>query len=112
MATAAITAVRKIQRLRWWITGLLFLSTVINYVDRQTLSVLARTIQNDLGMSDLDYARVVQAFLLSYTITYVFAGRITDWLGARISLAVFITWWSAANMLTALARSTFSLGFS
>jgi MFS transporter, ACS family, aldohexuronate transporter len=111
MATAAITAVRKIPQLRWWITGLLFLSTVINYVDRQTLSVLARTIQNDLGMSDLAYARVVQAFLLSYTITYVFAGRITDWLGTRISLAVFITWWSAANMMTALARSTFSLGF-
>jgi MFS transporter, ACS family, hexuronate transporter len=111
MATAAITAVRKIPYLRWWITGFLFLSTVINYIDRQTLSVLARTIQNDLGMSDLDYARVVQAFLLSYTITYVFAGRITDWLGTRVSLAVFITWWSAANMLTALARSTFSLGF-
>src|SRR5262245_13844273 len=110
MAIAAITTVRKIPHLRWWIAGLLFLSTVINYVDRQTLSVLARTIQNDLGMGDMDYTRVVQAFLLAYTVTYIFAGRITDWLGTRVSLAVFITWWSTANMLTALARSTFSLG--
>ena len=110
MAIASVTAVRKIPHLRWWITGLLFLSTVINYIDRQTLSVLTRTIQNDLGMSDMGYARVVQAFLLAYTVTYIFAGRITDWLGTRVSLAVFITWWSTANMLTALARSTFSLG--
>jgi ACS family hexuronate transporter-like MFS transporter len=44
-------------------------------------------------------------------LAYLAAGRITDWLGARVALAVFITWWSIANMLTALARSAFSLGF-
>ncbi len=49
----------KIPNLRWWIVGLLFLSSVINYVDRQTLSILARTIQDELGMTDLDYAAVV-----------------------------------------------------
>ena len=47
---------RKIPNLRWCIVGLLFISTVINYIDRQALSILARTIQNDLGMTDLDYA--------------------------------------------------------
>lgn len=100
----------KIPNLRWWIVGLLFLSSVINYIDRQTLSILARTIQDDLRMTDVDYAAVVQLFLLAYTVTYLFAGRITDWLGTRVSLAAFIIWWSAANMLTGLARSTFSLG--
>lgn len=100
----------KIPNLRWWIVGLLFLSSVINYVDRQTLSILARTIQDDLRMSDLDYAAVVQLFLIAYTVTYLFAGRITDWLGTRVSLAAFIFWWSVANMLTGLARSAFSLG--
>ena len=102
--------VRKIPHLRWWITGMLFLSTVINYVDRQTLSILARTIQNDLGISDLEYSYVVQAFLLAYTLTFIFAGRITDWLGVRLSLAGFIIWWSLANMATSLSRSAFSLG--
>ena len=100
----------KIPNLRWWIVGLLFLSSVINYIDRQTLSILARAIQNDLGMSDLDYAGVVQLFLIAYTVTYLFAGRITDWLGTRVSLAAFIIWWSVANMLTGLSRSAFSLG--
>jgi MFS transporter, ACS family, hexuronate transporter len=102
---------RPIKNLRWWMVALLFLSTVINYVDRQTLSILARTIQNDLAISDLGYARIVNAFLLAYMLAYLVAGRITDWLGTRVALAVFITWWSIANMLTALARSAFSLGF-
>ena len=101
---------QKIRHLRWWITALLFVSTVINYVDRQTLSILARTIQDDLGMSDLDYSYVVQAFLFAYTLTFLFAGRITDWLGTRFSLAAFITWWSVANMASALSTSAFSLG--
>jgi ACS family hexuronate transporter-like MFS transporter len=100
----------RIANLRWWIVGLLFLSSVINYVDRQTLSVLARTIQNDLGLSDVDYARVVQGFLLTYTISYLVSGRITDWLGTRVSMAVFIIWWSLANIGTAFASSLLTLG--
>jgi len=102
--------VRKIPHLRWWITGLLFLSTVINYMDRQTLSVLARTIQDDLAMSDVAYAHVVQAFLLAYALSYLLSGRFTDWLGTRLSMACFIVWWSIANMLTGLSRSAISLG--
>jgi ACS family hexuronate transporter-like MFS transporter len=101
---------RRIPNLRWWIVGLLFLSSVINYVDRQTLSVLARTIQNDLGLSDIDYARIVQGFLLTYTLAYLVSGRITDWLGTRASMAVFISWWSLANIGTAFASSLRTLG--
>ena len=101
---------RSIPNLRWWIVGILFLSTVINYVDRQTLSVLARTIQDDLGISDSGYARIVQAFLLAYTISYLVSGRITDWLGTRVSMAAFIVWWSLANIGTAFASSIFTLG--
>lgn len=101
----------KIPRLRWWIAGLLFFSTVINYIDRQNLSFLARTIQNDLGISDLQYSGVLQAFLLAYTLTYIVAGAITDRIGARASMAVFIIWWSISDMLTALSRSLWSLGF-
>lgn len=108
---AAAAAPRKIPHLRWWITGLLFLSTVINYMDRQNLSILARTIQNDLHLTDLQYSNVVQLFLLAYTISYVFAGRITDVLGTRVSMALFIVWWSISDMMTSLARSAASLGF-
>ena len=98
------------SRLRAGITALLFFSTVINYMDRQNLSILARTIQNDLQISDLQYSYVVQAFLLAYTLSYIAAGRITDWLGTRLSMALFIVWWSLADMCTSLSRSVWSLG--
>lgn len=97
--------------LRWWIIALLFFSTVINYMDRQNLSILARTIQDDLKVSDLQYSYVVQSFLLAYTVAYLFAGRVTDYLGTRVSMAVFVIWWSIADMLTSLSRGLLSLGF-
>jgi MFS transporter, ACS family, hexuronate transporter len=89
---------------------MLFLATVINYVDRQVFSILAREIQNDLHVSDLGYSVVVQVFLVAYTLGYLLAGRITDRLGSRLSMAVFIVWWSMADMLTAFAQTVFSLG--
>jgi ACS family hexuronate transporter-like MFS transporter len=99
-----------VQR-RWWILGLLFISTVLNYVDRQTLSVLAPTIQRDLHLSNSDYSTIVQVFLLAYTVAYLMVGRVTDWLGTRWSMALFLGWWSIANMLTGLANSLRGLGF-
>jgi ACS family hexuronate transporter-like MFS transporter len=110
--TAPVARQRPIANLRWWIIGLLFLSTVINYVDRQTLSVLARTIQDDLGLSNLQYAYIVQAFLFAYTLSYLVSGRITDWLGTRVSMTAFIVWWSLANITTAFASSALTLGIS
>lgn len=103
-------AAPRLPSFRWWIAALLFTSTVINYIDRQNLSILARTIQNDLHITDIQYSYVVQAFLLAYTITYIIAGRFTDWLGARLSMAAFVAWWSISDILTSLSRSAFSLG--
>ena len=90
-----------IPGLRWWIIALLFGAAVLNYVDRQTLSALAPTIQQDLGMDDRDYANVVNIFLVAYTIAYLVSGRITDLMGTRAGMVLFVTWWSVANMLTA-----------
>lgn len=94
---------------RWLILGLLFTASVINFVDRQTVSILARTIQNELGISDLGYSDVVQAFLFAYMISFLGAGWITDRLGTRVGMTLFIVWWSVANMLTSLAGSVRSL---
>ena len=97
-------------RLRWALLALLFFSTVLNYLDRQALSILATTIQVDLSITDAAYAHIVQAFLFAYTVAYLLAGRITDWLGSRMALALFVAWWSVANLVTGLARSAFELG--
>ena len=82
---------------------------MLNYVDRQTLSILAPTIQKDLGMTDPQYAMVNNFFLVAYTISYLVSGRLTDKLGPRKALALYISFWSVANMLTGLSRSLTSL---
>ena len=99
-----------IPYLRWWIAGLLFLSTVINYIDRQTLSVLAPVLRQELGITDSQYANILTAFLAAYTVMYVGSGFLVDRFGTRRTLAGFMVWWSAANMAHAFARGPWSLG--
>ncbi|HWI58321.1 MAG TPA: MFS transporter [Bacillota bacterium] len=100
----------RIPGLRWWIVGLLFLASAKNYLDRQTLSILAPTIQKDLHISEVSYGNIVNLFLVAYGLAYLVSGRLTDWLGTRLSMVVFMSWWSVAGMLTAVARSAASLG--
>lgn len=96
---------------RWVILAMLFLATVLNYVDRQALSILASYVQRDLDISDTSYAHIVQAFLIAYTFAYLIAGWLTDRLGVKLALALFLGWWSLANMATGFVRSAFELGF-
>ena len=99
----------KLAGLRWWIVALLFGAAVLNYVDRQTLSALAPTIQTDLAMDDRAYANVVNIFLVAYTLAYLVSGRIADKIGTRASMVLFVAWWSVANMLTAASQGVRSL---
>lgn len=100
---------KKIPNLRWWIAVALFLAAVLNYIDRSVLGMLAPTIQKDLAIDDQAYADVVNWFLVAYTIAYLCSGRIVDKLGVRLSLSLFVTWWTIANALTGLAQSARSL---
>jgi ACS family hexuronate transporter-like MFS transporter len=99
----------RIPYLRWWIAFALFLAAVFNYIDRSVLGLLAQSIQRDLHISDEQYAFVINCFLTAYTLAYLFSGRIVDRLGVRLSLALFVAWWSVSNALTGLARSLASL---
>lgn len=99
----------KIKGMRWWIVVLLFVAAVLNYVDRQTLSALAPTIQADLKMDDNDYANVINIFLVGYTLSYLISGRIADKVGTRSAMLIFVAWWSIANMFTAAAKGVTSL---
>ena len=101
---------RLIPNVRWRIAALLFCATVINYIDRQTLSVLAAQITEELGISDIEYAQIVQAFLICYAGMYIVWGRIIDRWGTRVALALSMVWWSLANAGHALARGALGLG--
>jgi ACS family hexuronate transporter-like MFS transporter len=111
-SAAGIPAEPKPRRVRWAILALLFVATVLNYVDRQTLSILASDVQRDLGIDDTGYARIVQYFLIAYTLAYLVVGWITDKLGAKWTLAIFLGWWSLANMLTGWVRNAEQLGLA
>lgn len=102
----------RVSKLRWGILALLFAATVLNYLDRQVLSILAPQVQRDLGIDDLGYARIVQYFLVAYALSYMLAGWVTDKLGAKVTLALFLGWWSLANMATGWVRNASQLGFA
>jgi ACS family hexuronate transporter-like MFS transporter len=99
----------KIKGMRWWIVALVFLAAVLNYVDRQVLSVLAPTIQADLGMDNRDYANVLNIFLIAYTLAYLVSGKLVDRLGTRKSTLLFVFWWSLSNLATAWAQGMHSM---
>ncbi len=95
---------------RWLMIGFVFLATVINYLDRQTLSVLAPTLSREFHMSNADYGRVTAAFMLSYTVMNGVSGPLIDRLGTKIGYSICMFWWSAASILHSFARSAFGFG--
>ena len=99
---------RPIRNLRWWIGGLLFASTVINYLDRQTLSTLAPFLKEDYKWSNTDYAYLVISFRIAYSVGQTVFGRLMDAIGTRRGLTLSVSWYSIVSILTALANGWYS----
>ncbi len=95
----------KIHGLRWWIIGLVFLATLINYIDRLTLSVLAPVITKDLGLSNTEFGGIVTWFLLAYTLSQALSGKLYDRIGIKKGFTVSIVVWSLAAMAHAFTRT-------
>jgi ACS family hexuronate transporter-like MFS transporter len=103
---------RTIPSLRWWIGALLFASTVINYIDRQTLSLLAPYLKQDFHWTNTDYANLVIAFRVAYSIGQTLNGRLMDRIGTKRGLTLTVLWYSIVSVLTPLARGLYSfMGF-
>jgi ACS family hexuronate transporter-like MFS transporter len=100
-----------IKNLRWYIGGALFLSTVINYIDRQTLSVLAPYIKTEYQWTNTDFAMLIIAFRVAYAFGQTASGRFLDWVGTRKGLSLSVTFYSVAAMLTSLAAGLRSFAF-
>jgi ACS family hexuronate transporter-like MFS transporter len=100
-----------LRSLRWYIGALLFLSTVINYIDRQTLSVLAPILQEQFRWTNADFALIVIAFRAAYAFGQTASGRFLDRVGTRRGLSVTVAFYSAAAMLSALAIGLRSFAF-
>jgi ACS family hexuronate transporter-like MFS transporter len=98
------------RRLRWFIIGWITLSTILNLINRNTLSILAPTLKDKLGVTEAAYGHIIMAFQLSYAIMYIGGGRLVDRVGEKLGMAVCIIWWSISTILHAFARGVWSLG--
>src|SRR5438067_26536 len=109
--TASSDSIRRtVAGLRWWIAAVLFASTVINYVDRQTLSLLAPYLKVQYHWSNTDYADIVIAFRVAYAIGQSLFGRLMDRIGTRRGLTFTVAWYSLVSVLTPLASGLYSFG--
>ncbi len=107
----------KVKNLRWWVIALVALATVINYIDRQALSVLwpymGSEVYPDKTADELKQVLgiVSVVFLFSYAIGQAVFGKIFDWIGTRLGFVLSITVWSIATALHAFAQGvlTFSI---
>src|SRR5215210_6185190 len=88
----------KINGLRWVIVGLIFFATLINYIDRLTVSVLAPRIIEDLNLTNTEFGGIATWFLFAYTISQALSGKLYDRIGIKKGFTVSIVVWSLAAM--------------
>lgn len=93
------------RQVRWWILGLLFCVTVINFVDRQALSVLSPVIRDTFHLSNTQYGTIVSWFQFGMVVGEFPMGWLMDRVGVRFGLAFAVIWWSFGNALHAVAGS-------
>lgn len=103
IATNAAPKKRAIRNLRWWIGGLLFASTVINYIDRQTLALLSPFLKDSFHWTNTDYANLLIGFRIAYSIGQTVCGRWMDRVGSRRGLTLSVLGYSIVSMATSLA---------
>ncbi len=90
---------------RWWIIGLVFLATLINFIDRLTIAVLAPVLSADLGLTNQQFGSLTIWFLAAYTASQGLSGLLFDRAGTRRGFTVSVLVWSIAASAHAFART-------
>jgi ACS family hexuronate transporter-like MFS transporter len=94
---------------KWWIAGLLFVATLLNYLDRQTLAVSSSRVLEDLGLNDGHFGRWLFAFFLAYGVAQIVIGPLLDRRSVVWVYAAAVTAWSLAGASAALATGFWSM---
>lgn len=97
------------RNVRWQIIAVIFAGTVINYIARNSLGILAPDLEKHLHISTKQYSYVVGAFQAGYIVMLPVCGLAIDRFGLRFGYALFAGIWSLANMLHAFAGGWISL---
>ena len=107
----------KFKGLRWAIIGLIFLATVINYIDRSALAIMwgnenvEGSISQSLGLTKSDYSLILNIFMVAYALGQLFSGKLFDKVGTRIGYVISIGVWGLSSFFHSMARGMFSLAF-
>jgi ACS family hexuronate transporter-like MFS transporter len=88
---------------------LVMVGTIINYIARNSLGVLAPQLKADLAITTEQYSYIVGAFQLAYTVMQPIGGLLIDKIGLTAGFALFAAAWSLANMAHGFARGWLSL---
>jgi ACS family hexuronate transporter-like MFS transporter len=97
---------------RWTVCAMLFVAASINYMDRQVIAILKPTLEHSIGMTEVSYGYIVDAFQIAYAIGLLAAGRLIDKVGTRIGYMLVMTVWSLSAMGHALASTVLEFGFA
>jgi len=111
-APSTLSAGARLGRVRWTVCAMLFAATSVNYMDRQVIAILKPTLEHSIGMTEVGYGYVVDAFQIAYAIGLVAAGRLVDKLGTRIGYMLVMAVWSLSAMGHALASTVLQFGFA
>jgi len=90
--------------LRWWIIGLIFLATLINFIDRLTVSILGPVIMAQLQLTNSQFGSITTWFLVAYTISQGLSGKLYDRIGSKRGFTISVLVWSIAASAHAFAR--------
>ena len=102
----------RMGRVRWTICAMLFFATSINYMDRQVIALLKPTLEHSIGLTEIAYGYIVDAFQVAYAIGLLVAGRVVDRIGTRIGYVIIMGIWSLSAMAHALASSALQFGIA
>jgi ACS family hexuronate transporter-like MFS transporter len=91
---------------------MLFAATSINYMDRQVIALLKPTLEHSIGLTEINYGYIVDAFQIAYAIGLLVAGRLIDKLGTRIGYMLVMAVWSFSAMGHALASTVMEFGMA
>ena len=99
---SAISSDTRMTNFRWIVCGLLFIALVINYLDRQVLSLTWKNfISPEFGWNDADYGLITGVFSIVYAVSMLFAGKFVDYIGTKKGYLWAIGIWSAGACLHA-----------
>jgi ACS family hexuronate transporter-like MFS transporter len=102
----------RLGRVRWTICAMLFFATSINYMDRQVIALLKPTLEHSIGLTEIAYGYIVDAFQIAYAIGLLVAGRLVDRIGTRIGYIIIMGIWSISAMAHALASTALQFGIA